>query len=341
MQDLMERAEGELRHEPVERRVRATLGSETAVDSTRPILIWEPRRVVPSYAVPVEDIRAELSPAAAQADDVAGLLHPGIPFAVHTPSGDPISVGDRVAAGFRLADDDLADYLELDFDAFDDWYEEDERIAGHPRSPFHSIHVHRSSRPVRIELDGVLVAETTRARLLSETSLPLRCYLPLEDVRAELHPSSRRTYCPHKGEASYWSLDASGRRRGDLGWTYEQPLPEAVAITGSWPSGTSSLRCTWTASAASGRPAPSPTRCGTGLGSRSPRLLPPRPVRGRDRDLKQVHVVRIRLVVRRCPRVTQEDGVPRHAGPRTPPRSDSAARPLRRSHATCRAGSTG
>ena len=290
MQDLMERAEGELRHEPVERRVRATLGSETAVDSTRPILIWEPRRVVPSYAVPVEDIRAELSPAAAQADDVAGLLHPGIPFAVHTASGDPISVDDRVAAGFRLADDDLVGYVELDFDAFDDWYEEDERIAGHPRSPFHSIHVHRSSRPVRIELDGVLVAETTRARLLSETSLPLRFYLPLEDVRAELHASSKRTYCPHKGEASLYRslLSADARPMAVWAGPTNSRCRRPWGSRGSWPSGTSSLRCTWTASAASGRPAPSPTRCGTGLGSRSPRLPPPRPFRGRDRDLKQV-----------------------------------------------------
>ena len=232
MQDLLTRADHELRHEPLERRVRATLGSETAVDTTRPILIWEPRRVVPSYAVPVKDILAELAPAAAQADDVAGVLHPGIPFSVHTAPGEPVSIGDRAGAGFRLADEDLAGHVVLDFDAFDDWYEEDDRIAGHPRSPFHSIHVHRSSRPVRIEVDGDVVAETTRARLLSETSLPLRFYLPLEDVRAELHSSSRRSYCPHKGEASYWSLDAGGRRRSDLGWTYEQPLPEAVAIAG-------------------------------------------------------------------------------------------------------------
>ena len=76
------------------------------------------------------------------------------------------------------------------------------------------------------------MAETTRARLLFETQLPLRFYLPREDVRVELHPSAARTYCPYKGEASYWSVDAGGRRRDDLGWSYEQPLPDAVAITG-------------------------------------------------------------------------------------------------------------
>ena len=137
-----------------------------------------------------------------------------------------------MGAGFRLADEDLAGYVVLDFDAFDDWYEEDERIAGHPRDPFHRVDVRRSARPVRIEVGGDVVAETTRARLLFETSLPMRFYLPREDVRLELHPSSRRTYCPYKGEASYWSVDAGGRRRKDLGWSYEQPLPDIVAIPG-------------------------------------------------------------------------------------------------------------
>jgi uncharacterized protein (DUF427 family) len=232
MQDLMARARSELRHEPIERRVRAKLGPDAIVDSTRAMLVWEPRRVVPSYAVPVEDIRAGLPMAQATNARVAGVLHPGIPFGVHTAAGDPVSVGDRPGAGFRLADEDLEGYVVLDFAAFDEWYEEDERIAGHPRDPFHRVDVRESNRPVRIELDGDVVAETTRARLLCETSLPLRFYLPREDVRVELHPSSPHTYCPYKGQASYWSVDVGGRRREDLGWSYERPLPDAVAITG-------------------------------------------------------------------------------------------------------------
>jgi len=232
MQDLMAQARSQLRHEPIERRVRANLGAEAIVDSTRAILVWEPRRVVPSYAVPVDDIRAELSPARATNGQVAGVLHPGIPFSVHTAAGEPVSIDDRVGAGFRLADEDLAGYVVLDFGAFDDWYEEDERIAGHPRDPYHRVDVRQSARPVRIEVDGDVVAETTRARLLFETSLPLRFYLPREDVRVELHPSARRTYCPYKGHASNWSVDVGGRRRENLGWCYEQPLPDAVAITG-------------------------------------------------------------------------------------------------------------
>ena len=150
MQDLLARARTDLRHEPIERRVRAQIGGATALDSTRAALVWEPRRVVPSYAVPAADIGAELTPAPAADQEVDGVLHPGIPFAVHTAPGEPVSVGDRTGAGFRLADDDLDGYVVLDFGAFDAWYEEDERIVGHPRDPFHRVDVRRTQRPVRI-----------------------------------------------------------------------------------------------------------------------------------------------------------------------------------------------
>jgi uncharacterized protein (DUF427 family) len=231
MHDLLGRDRDELRHEPIERRVRAEAAGDTVVDSTRAMLVWEPRRIIPSFAVPESDIRTGLTPAPATDGHVPGPLHPGIPFAVHTAEGEPVTVGDREGAGFRLADADLAGYVVLDFYAFD-WYEEDERIEGHPRDPFHRVDVRRSSRPVRIEVGGDVVAETTRARLLFETGLPTRFYIPREDILLELHPSERRTYCPYKGEASYWSFDAGGRRREDLGWSYEAPLEDGPPVTG-------------------------------------------------------------------------------------------------------------
>jgi uncharacterized protein (DUF427 family) len=224
MQDLLARARSELTHEPIERRVRA----DDVVDSTRAILVWEPRRAVPSYAVPAEDIAAELTPAPAAGREHAGVLHPGVPFAVHTAAGEPVSIGGREGAGFRLADADLAGYVALDFDAFEQWLEEDEPMYGHPIDPYHRIDVRRSSRPLRIEVDGEVVAETTAARLLYETQLPTRFYLPREDVRAELRPSSRRTYCPFKGQASYWSLPGLE----DIAWSYEHPRPDAAAVAG-------------------------------------------------------------------------------------------------------------
>jgi uncharacterized protein (DUF427 family) len=232
MEDLLARARGELRYQPIEKRVRANVGAATIVDSTRAILVWEPRRVVPSYAVPIEDIQSRPVPAPATNGHVPGVLHPGIPFNVHTAAGAPVTIDGREGAGFAFADEDLAGYVALDMDAFDAWYEEDEPVIGHPRDPYHRVDVRQSARPVRIEVGGDVVAETTRARLLFETSMSVRFYLPREDVRVELHASARRTYCPYKGQASYWSVDAGGRRREDLGWSYEQPLPDAVAITG-------------------------------------------------------------------------------------------------------------
>jgi uncharacterized protein (DUF427 family) len=231
MQDLIREAHGLLRHQPIERRVRAKLGADTIVDSTRAMLLWEPRRVCPSYAVPAEDIEGELAAAPATNGHADGVLHPGIPFAVHTADGEPVTVGERVGAGFRLADEDVAGYVALDFDAFE-WLEEDEQILGHPRDPFHRVDVLESARPVRIEIGGDVVAETTSARMAFETQLHTRFYLPREDVRVELEPSSKRTYCPYKGEASYWSVEAGGGVRDGIAWTYAEPLPDAAKLAG-------------------------------------------------------------------------------------------------------------
>src|SRR4051794_3964102 len=164
MRDVLDEARGQLRYEPLERRVRAGLGATPVVDSTRAVLVWEPGRIVPSYAVPAEDILVDLVSAPGSAAEPPDVLHPGIPFAVHTTPGEPVSIAGRAGAGFRLADDALAGYVELDFGAFAEWYDEDERIYGHPRDPFSRVDVRRSSRPVRVEHDGVVLAETTRAR---------------------------------------------------------------------------------------------------------------------------------------------------------------------------------
>jgi uncharacterized protein (DUF427 family) len=234
---------GEVRYEPTAKRIRAVLGGTTVLDTSRAVLVWEPRRVVPSYAVPAGDIRGELR-AAAAVPAAAGVgrrmpgvssrpvLDPSIPFAVHTADGEPADLladgQTRPAAAFRLADADLAGYVELDFRAFDAWYEEDELNVAHPRDPFHRIDVLPSSRHVRLELDGQLLAESIRPALLFETMLPTRYYLPREDIQAELVPSSIRTFCAYKGEASYFSVPAMA----DIAWTYEDPRHDAAPVRG-------------------------------------------------------------------------------------------------------------
>jgi uncharacterized protein (DUF427 family) len=230
---------GELRYEPVDKRIRATLRGAPVLDSRRPVLVWEPKRVVASYAIPEPDISATVRPtASAPADDPARrveidgrpVLDPSIPFAVHTAPGDTadLEIAGEVLPGaaFRCDDPALAGYLIIDFDACDAWYEEDERNFGHPRDPFHRIEVVHSSRHVRVESEGVLLAESRSPYLLYESMLPVRYYLPPSDVDlSRLEASRTRTTCAYKGHASYWSR--GGR---DLAWSYPDPQREAAEV---------------------------------------------------------------------------------------------------------------
>ena len=212
---------GELRHEPTEKRVRARAGGRDVVDTTSALLVWEPGRMVPRYAVPLEELNAELAPAQGQVPD-------------RSTAGESLDVlvdGTRLeAAAFRPADPELSGHVILDHGAFDGWYEEEEPIVGHPRDPFHRIDIRQSSRSIRIELGGTVLAETSEPTLLFETHLPMRFYLPRRDLVLEPRASATRTVCAYKGEASHWSFDLPGS--DDIAWTYEEPLVDAAQIRG-------------------------------------------------------------------------------------------------------------
>ena len=110
-----------LRHEPARKRVRATVAGELVVDSTQALLVWEPQRILPAYAVPHEHVRGELMPAprhrapagSARLPVPSGqtVLDPSVPFAVHTADGEPLSLRaagqTRHGVAFRPADPDL------------------------------------------------------------------------------------------------------------------------------------------------------------------------------------------------------------------------------------------
>ena len=160
------------------------------------------------------------------------VLDPSVPFAVHTADGTPSVIRDesgRDFGAFLLSDPDLAGYVALDFDGFDEWFEEEDRNVAHPRDPFHRIDVLRSTRHVRIELDGVVLAESSAPLVLFEPPLPPRYYLEADDVRTDLLQSSDAiTYCAYKGQATYWSFGAEP----DLAWTYLDPLHDASDVAG-------------------------------------------------------------------------------------------------------------
>lgn len=125
----------------------------------------------------------------------------------------------------------LAGYVAFYWQAMDRWLEEDEEVFVHPRDPYHRIDVLASSRQVCLSVGGALVAETARPRLLFETGLPVRYYVPREDVRDEaLATAELQTRCPYKGVASYFDVIEGGADGTALAWHYLEPLPAVSTI---------------------------------------------------------------------------------------------------------------
>jgi uncharacterized protein (DUF427 family) len=222
-----ERARGGIRVEPSAKRIRAYLSQELVADTVHPLLVWEVP-YYPTFYLPSADIRAELIPTG----DVA-----------HSPSrGDAevydVKVAPITARGAALRYptspvEEIRDAVRLDWDAMDEWLEEDEPVYVHPRDPHTRVDILASSRHVRIVVDGETVADSHQPRILFETGLPPRFYLPLTDVRLDLlTPSPTKTHCPYKGTATYWHLDVRGHHFDDFVWMYRTPLPESQKIAG-------------------------------------------------------------------------------------------------------------
>lgn len=220
-----ENTRGAIRVEPSPKRVRAFLSGRLVADTRRASLVWE-IPYYPAYYFPADDVVAELTP--------SGKTE-------HSPGrGDArlydVNVDGAVApaAAKRYPDSPkLRDLVRLEWGAMDEWMEEDEPVYTHPRDPYHRVDILASSRHVRIEVDGVTVADSARPVILFETGLPPRYYLPLTDVRMELlTPSGTMTHCPYKGTATYWSVDTGHGTHADLAWGYRTPLPESQKIAG-------------------------------------------------------------------------------------------------------------
>ena len=127
----------------------------------------------------------------------------------------------------------LRDTVRLEWGAMDEWFEEDEPVYTHPRDPYTRVDILASSRHVRVEVDGVVIAESHQPRVLFETNLPPRYYLPITDVRMELlRPSTTETHCPYKGVATYWTLDTGRGVHPDAVWIYRSPFAESQKIAG-------------------------------------------------------------------------------------------------------------
>jgi uncharacterized protein (DUF427 family) len=218
---------GSVRIEQGAKRVRVYLAGRLVADTRRPFLVWE-IPYYPTYYLPLADVLAKLVP--------TGKTE-------HRPSRGEAEIFDvRVegataeGAALRYPDSPLAplrDLVRFNWAEMDEWLEEDEPVYTHPRDPYTRVDILASSRHVRVELDGVTVADSVRPHILFETGLPPRYYLPLPDVRTELLiPSDTSSHCPYKGTAGYWSVDAGRGVRPDLVWIYRTPLPESQKVAG-------------------------------------------------------------------------------------------------------------
>jgi uncharacterized protein (DUF427 family) len=213
------------RIEPAPRRVRGYLGDALVFDTTAARYVWEVP-YYPQYYIPLADVRPEL------------LRDEGHPQKVQFgPSRlhSLVGAGQTHQGAARVFDGDspVAGTVRFEWDALS-WFEEDEPIYVHPRNPYSRVDALRSHRHVRVELDNVVLADTTTPVFLFETGLPTRYYIDPTDVAFErLEPSSTQTMCPYKGVTSgYWSVRVGDTVRADLAWTYHYPLPAVAQIAG-------------------------------------------------------------------------------------------------------------
>lgn len=126
---------------------------------------------------------------------------------------------------------DLRGYLFFSWDAADRWFEEEEELIGHPRDPYTRIDVRRTSYHIEVKVEGVIVADTRRAFALLETGLPVRYYIPSEDVVWDyLIDSETQTVCPYKGRSRYWHIQVDGTVYNDRVWAYLEPFQDADPV---------------------------------------------------------------------------------------------------------------
>ena len=86
---------------------------------------------------------------------------------------------------------------------------------------------------VRVVYDGVVLADSERAFVLRETRLEPVVYFPKADVRMDLlEPTTFRTHCPFKGDATYYSVNIGGTTIEDAAWSYEDPFAAMETIRG-------------------------------------------------------------------------------------------------------------
>jgi uncharacterized protein (DUF427 family) len=172
------------------------------VDTTDAVYVWE-FPPYPQYYLPVADV-------------------------------DPALLTDPEIKPRLRRDPELPDHVRIRWDALDSWFEEEEEVFVHPRNPYARVDAVRSTRQVRIELEGVALAESAAPVIVFETGLPPRYYLERSGLHLDhLEPSSTETACPYKGRTTaYWSARIGETLHEDVAWCYDFPTAPLLPIAG-------------------------------------------------------------------------------------------------------------
>jgi uncharacterized protein (DUF427 family) len=218
------------RWEDSQRRVRVVFNGVTIADSKRVMLLHEAGRL-PVFYLPIEDVRMEV---------MESTEHSTYSLLKGDASYWTIRVGEHVAENAAwsylnpLPDGPaIKGYMAFYWNQMDAWYEEEEQVFAHARDPYKRVDILPSSRHVRVLLGGEVIADTNHPRLLLETGIITRYYIPEQDISMELLESTETiTHCPYKGKASYWSARVGDRVYKDIVWSYRNPLPACLPIEG-------------------------------------------------------------------------------------------------------------
>jgi len=211
------------------KRVRVYLGGESIADSTNVKLVWE-KPYYPVYYFPADDVRTELLTASDHTERSPNL---GTADFFNVKGGDAVVENSAYQYSVDCEIDGLEGWVAFVWDKMDAWFEEDEEVFVHARNPYTRVDILPSSRHVEVVVNGVTVADSHQPRVLLETGLPTRYYLPKTDVRMDMLTSTETvTRCPYKGTAQYWSVTADGETFDDIVWGYKTPVEESMRIAG-------------------------------------------------------------------------------------------------------------
>ncbi|MEE4592695.1 DUF427 domain-containing protein [Streptomyces sp. DSM 41524] len=214
--------------EPVPRRIRGFVAGRPVFDTVRARYVWL-WPGYPQYCVPRDDIveGALVDEGRSMALKVGGARRQTLRTGSLTRPGAAWEWGEDAPSG-------IVGQVTFRWEAIDAWFEEDEQVFVHPRSPYTRVDALRSGRAVRVELDGAVLADAPSSVMVLETGLPTRYYLDrvyLDWTRME--PTETVTSCPYKGMTSgYWSVRTDTATHPDLAWTYDFPTRQVSPIAG-------------------------------------------------------------------------------------------------------------